>query len=130
MNGGPACTKPSGLPASLGLQPGDAIPINARLSMLLDGDRWIYFLNTDPIDSCGVEDRAGRARCLGRFALLGLATHAELAGAHGISARTVARARRQLQARGEQGFDKPRKERRLHGIEDAELRRRAADKLA
>ena len=130
MKGGPAHPEPSPLPASLGLRPGEAIPVNARLSMLLDADRWVCFLNTDPIDSCGVDDRPGRARCLGRFALLGLATHAELARAHGISARTVARARRQMEARGEQDFDKPRKRRRLHGIEDAELLRRAGEKLA
>ena len=130
MKGGPAHPEPSPLAASLGLRPGEAIPVNARLSMLLDAGRWVYFLNTDPIDSCGVDDRPGRARCLGRFALLGLATHAELARAHGISARTVARARRQMEARGEQDFDKPRKRRRLHGIEDAELLRRAGEKLA
>ena len=65
-------------------------------------------ISSTPTRSTSAASTTGqaRARCLGRFALLGLATHAELARAHGISARTVARARRQMEARGEQDFDK------------------------
>ena len=37
MDGLRACPQPPGLPAALGLQPGEAVPISASLSVLLDG---------------------------------------------------------------------------------------------
>ena len=41
---------PTGLPAALPLQPPHA-PISARLSMLREGDRVVYFVHTDPVCS-------------------------------------------------------------------------------
>ena len=126
MDGPSACPQPPGLPAALGLQPGEAVPISASLSVLLDGDRVVYFHFTDPVDSHAADDKPGRNRCLGRFALHGLASQAQLARALGVSPQTVGRARQRLEQEGEAGFAKPRKQRRRHGIDDPDLLARAA----
>ena len=118
--------QPTPLPAALGLQPGQALPLSASLSLARDGDRIVYFLFTEPIASHAVDDKVSRNLCLGRCALHGLASQAALAGAFGISPRTVARAKARLQQTGEGGFAQPRKPRRRHGIEDPELLARAA----
>ena len=88
-----------GLPAALGLQPGEAVPISASLSVVLDGDRVVYFHFTDPVDSHADDDKPGRNRCLGRFALHGLASQAQLVRALGVSPQTVGRARQRLKRR-------------------------------
>ena len=120
---------PPGAPSALPLQPGHATPVSARVSMLRDDDRCVYFLNTDPVCAHAADDRRGRNLCLGRLALFGLATQSELARAHGISQSTVSRARQRLEQRGESGFVGPRKQRRRHGSEDPELLARAARML-
>ena len=129
MDGPRACPQPPGLPAALGLQPGEAVPVSASLSVLLDGDRVVYFHFTDPVDSHAADDKPGRNRCLGRFALHGLASQAQLARALGVSPQTVGRARQRLEQEGEAGFAKPRKRRRRHGIDDPDLLAQAAAML-
>ena len=95
---------PTGLPAALPLQPPHATPISARLSMLREGDRVVYFVHTDPVCSHTADHKLERNLCLARFALFGLATQSELARAHGISQSTVSRAVQRLQVQGELGF--------------------------
>ena len=96
---------------------------------MVDSDRAVYFHFTEPICSHPLDDRVERNRCLGRLAMLRLATAAELARATGVSKQTVGRARKRLQERGESGFDRPRKPRRLHGIDDPAVLARAAGML-
>ena len=129
MNGAETFPQPTHLPAALDLKPARATPVSASLSLFRDGDRVVYFHFTHPVDSHAADDKVGRNRCLARFALHGLATLSQLAAAHGITARTVSRAKRRLKERGEDGFAKPRKPRRLHGIEDPATLRRAAAML-
>ena len=109
---------PTGLPAALPLQPPHATPISARLSMLRDGDRVVYFVHTDPVCSHTADHKLERNLCLARFALFGLATQSELARAHGISQSTVSRAVQRLQVQGELGFAPAPKPRRPYGIVD------------
>ena len=109
---------PTGLPAALPLQPPHATPISARLSMLRDGDRVVYFVHTDPVCSHTADHKLERNLCLARFALFGLATQSELARAHGISQSTVSRAVQRLQVQGELGFAPAPKPRRPDGIVD------------
>ena len=123
---GKAVSLPTPLPAAPGLQPGRALALSACLSVALDGDRVVYFLYTKPFASHAADDKASRNLCLGRCALLGLATLAALASAFGISPRTVARARERLRQRGESGYFQPRRQRRRHGIEDPAVLARAA----
>ena len=125
----PALPSPAGLPSALPLQPGHATPISSRVSMLLDGDRCVYFLNTDPVCSHADDDKRERNLCLARFALFGHATQAQLARAHGLSQSTVSRAMQRLRQQGELGFAPAPKPRRRHGIEDPELLARAATML-
>ena len=109
---------PTGLPAALPLQPPHATPISARLSMLREGDRVVYFVHTDPVCSHTADHKLERNLCLARFALFGLATQSELARAHGISQSTVSRAVQRLQVQGELGFAPAPKPRRPDGIVD------------
>ena len=109
---------PTGLPAALPLQPPHATPISARLSMLREGDRVVYFVHTDPVCSHTADHKLERNLCLARFALFGRATQSELARAHGISQSTVARAVQRLQVQGELGFAPAPKPRRPDGIVD------------
>ena len=109
---------PTGLPAALPLQPPHATPISARLSMLREGDRVVYFVHTDPVCSHTADHKLERNLCLARFALFGLATQSELARAHGISQSTVSRAVQRLQVQGELGFAPAPKPRRPYGIVD------------
>ena len=62
---------PTGLPAALPLQPPHATPISARLSMLREGDRVVYFVHTDPVCSHTADHKLERNLCLARFALFG-----------------------------------------------------------
>ena len=121
---------PSGLPQAIGLQPGEAVPVNHQLSLLLDGDRLIYFAFTLPFASHRIDDFRSRNRCLAHCALHKLATLADLARAFDISPRTLMRARQRLEREGEAGFDRVHKRRRRHGIEDPEILQRAARMLA
>ena len=109
---------PTGLPAALPLQPPHATPISARLSMLREGDRVVYFVHTDPVCSHTADHKLERNLCLARFALFGRATQSELARAHGISQSTVSRAVQRLQVQGELGFAPAPKPRRPDGIVD------------
>ena len=111
---------PAKLPAPTGLplQPPHATPISARLSMLREGDRVVYFVHTDPVCSHTADHKLERNLCLARFALFGLATQSELARAHGISQSTVSRAVQRLQVQGELGFAPAPKPRRPYGIVD------------
>ena len=109
---------PTGLPAALPLQPPHATPISARLSMLREGDRVVYFVHTDPVCSHTADHKLERNLCPARFALFGLATQSELARAHGISQSTVSRAVQRLQVQGELGFAPAPKPRRPDGIVD------------
>ena len=129
MREGGDLPQPSPLPAALGLQPGEALPLSDRLSLARDGDRIVYFVFTEPVASHAAADKLSRNLCLGRCALHGLATQAALASAFGLSPRTVARDKQRLQEQGESGFSQPRKPRRRHGIEDPELLARAARML-
>ena len=56
MKDGETLPQPTPLPAALGLQPDQALPLSSRLSLARDGDRIIYFLYTDPIASHAVDD--------------------------------------------------------------------------
>ena len=129
MKGDETLPQPTPLPAALGLQPDQALPLSSRLSLARDGDRIVYFLYTDPIASHAVDDKLSRNLCLARCALLGLATQAALAQAFDLNPRTVARAKARLKQHGEGGFALPRKQRRRHGIEDPQLLDRAARML-
>ena len=129
MKGDETLPQPTPLPAALGLQPDQALPLSSRLSLARDGDQIVYFLYTDPIASHAVDDKLSRNLCLGRYALLGLATQAALAQAFDLNPRTVARAKARLKQHGEGGFALPRKQRRRHGIEDPQLLVRAARML-
>ena len=124
-----ALPQPTPLPAALGLQPGEALPLSSRLSLARDGDRIVYFLYTEPVASHAVDDKVSRNLCLGRFALHRLATQAALAQAFDLSPRSVARAKARLQQLGEGGFAQPRKPRRRHGIVDPQPLARAAEML-
>ena len=96
MEGADSQTLPRGLPAALDLRPGHAVPISERLGMAPEGDCVVYCLNIHAIDRHPRDDSAARNRCLARLARWRRATRRELAGAHGISARTVDRAVRRL----------------------------------
>ena len=123
-------SRPSALPQSIDLQPGDAVPDNRRLSFLFDGDRVTYFAFTLPFAFHRVDDFRSRNRCLAHRALQELATLADLARAFDIRPRTVMRARQRHQRVGEAGFHKVHKRRRRHGIEDPEILQQAARMLA
>ena len=98
MEGADSQSLPRGLPAALGLRPGHAVPISERLGMALADDCVVYCLNIQAIDRHPRDDSEARNRCLARLARWRRATHRELAGAHGISARTVDRAVRRRSA--------------------------------
>ncbi len=128
MNG--PIPQPSGLPASLDLQPPAAVPVNSRLSLVFDGNLVVYFLFTVPFASHPADDTHARNRWLAHCALHNLATLAELARAFHISSRTVLRARQLLEREGEAGFAPRHKARRRHGIVDPDILLRAARMLA
>ncbi len=115
--------------AAYALQEGQALTLGAGLSLLRDGENFVYLLFTQPFASLTRDDKVSRNLCLGRRALYGHATQAALADAFGLNARTVGRAKVRLQQRGESGFVRPRKPRRRHGIEDPEVLARAAEML-
>jgi len=118
------------LPApAFALEPGQALPLGKSLTVLRDDADFVYFLFTQPVASHPIDDKVGRNSCLARLALYGCATQAALAAAFGLHTRTVGRAKRRLQERGEGGFVQPRKPRRAHGIEAQELLDKAAEML-
>ena len=123
---------PRGVPGSLGLQPAEATPVNQRPSMLRDGDRVYYYLDISPLDMQAADDRRAARRCMAHLAHMAhmahmqLATPAQLARAGGVCARTVRRDVERPEQYGPAGFDRPRRPRRRHGIEDREVLRRAA----
>lgn len=62
----PSC--PSGLPKAVGLQPGDAVPVNRHLSLLFYGDRVICLAFALPFASHRVADFRSRNRRLAHCA--------------------------------------------------------------
>ena len=90
--------------AAYALQEGQALTLGAGLSLLRDGENFVYLLFTQPFASLTRDDKVSRNLCLGRRALYGHATQAALADAFGLNARTVGRAKVRLQQRGESGF--------------------------
>ena len=116
-------------PPAFALQEGQTLTLGAGLSLLRDGENFVYFLFTQAFASHARDDKVSRNLCLARCALYGHATQAALADAFGLNARTVGRAKVRLQQRGEGGFVQPRKPRRRHGIEDPEVLARAAELL-
>ena len=109
---------PRGLPAALGLRPSHAVPISELLGMAPEGDCVVYCLNIHAIDRRPRDDSEARNRCLARLARWRRATHRELAGAHGIGARTVDRAVRRLADEEAAAGVRPPRVRRRSAIED------------
>ncbi len=125
-----ALPAPSGLPAALALQPGEALPVNHQLSLCHDGEILYYFLGIAPIACHHRDDKRARNLCLARCALFQLASLVDLARPFGLSPRTILRARQTLERDGEMGFAPRQRTRRRHAIQDPEVLERAARLLA
>lgn len=119
---------PAPAPA-LALLTGQALSLGTSLSVLRDGDDFVYFVFTLPVAAHARHDKLGRNLQLARLALMGLARQSDLAAAFGLSARTIGRAKQRLQQHGEGGFARPRKRRKRHGIVDPEVLDELAQRL-
>ena len=86
--------------------------------MAPEGDCVVYYLDIHAIDRHPRDDSEARNRCLARLARWHHATHRELAGAHGISARTVDRAVRRMADEDAAAGGRPPRGRRRSAIED------------
>ena len=123
------CPPPSPAQIPLNLLPANTIAINASFSMRVCGNSLFYFHYLDIVFSHPLSSVFHRDQAIAMFIDLGTASPSELACAHGLSLRTVARA----VADRRQGLHHippraPARERTV--LKDAAQRQLAADLLA
>jgi len=97
--------------ALLPLIPDGATPLNDRISVVKEGQRWTYFCGVNPVFVHPEEDRASFRMFTAQLVCQGVCKQSDIIRAFGVSANSVRRSVGKYEQQGVAGFFQPRKRR-------------------
>jgi hypothetical protein len=97
--------------ALLPLVPDGATPVNNRISVVKEGQRWTYFCGVHPVFMHPEGDRASFLMFTAQLVCQGICKQADIIRAFGVSTNSVRRSVAKYEAQGVAGFFRPRKTR-------------------